>query len=416
MKSKFVASIILVLTLFVTLPVHAGSVEKEISLNDLNDSSLNLQNLNPLRMPGKTYDDKASQTVITGYAAVSFRANDNGVTTRSGNEMPFGLDPAATSDFGFSVMEIGFTKRYSDLFWIGAAFEIKQENEDGTIKTETELSAGEIHLVAPIGNGLDFTVGKFNSPVSFEKEDAPLLLQASHSLAYQLASPSKMVGLMMTYPFNENLDVKGAVFNGWNQDGDNNNAKSLFFQIGYAPSTNLDMHLSLIWGPEENNNENDFRSTLDWVATWLPVRNWIIGVELAYGNDEQGSIRNPGTDADWYSGQVTMHHDFIKWFGTTLRYSFFDDREGRPDIQNRQRRTLNEVTLSPVFHLSPEFLGFMGLSTVPKTRHFLSGIDLRFEYRYDWVNEANATGFFQSASGTNKSERNMFNIELVANF
>ena len=91
---------------------------------------------------------------------------------------------------------------------------------------------------------------------------------------------------MMTYPFNENLDVKGAVFNGWNQDGDNNNAKSLFFQIGYAPSTNLDMHLSFIWGPEENNNENDFRSTLDWVATWLPVRNWIIGVELAYGNDE----------------------------------------------------------------------------------------------------------------------------------
>ena len=49
----------------------------------------------------------------------------------------------------------------------------------------------------------------------------------------------KAVTQSCSKPFNENLDVKGAVFNGWNQDGDNNNAKSLFFQIGYAPSTNL---------------------------------------------------------------------------------------------------------------------------------------------------------------------------------
>ena len=48
--------------------------------------------------------------------------------------------------------------------------------------------------------------------MSLEPEDAPLLLQASHSLTFQFASPAKMSGLMFFYPFEENLEIKGAVF------------------------------------------------------------------------------------------------------------------------------------------------------------------------------------------------------------
>lgn len=396
--------------------VFAGGTEKEISFDDLEDKSIDLQNLNPLPTPGKSYDDRANRLIITGYAAVSFRSNDNGVDNASGNELLFGQDPAETSDFTLNVMEIGFTKRYSRFLWFSGSFEIANRVENGAKVTETEISTGVVHLVAPVGNGLDFAFGKFNSPVSFEPEDAPLLLQASKSLPFQLASPAKMTGLKLLYPFAENLETQFIVFNGWNLDKDNNDAKSLAFQIGYAPTQWLDTKWSYLRGAELSNNESDLRQVIDLVVTLTPFRNWIFGAELAYGFDENQSALHPGTDAEWSSGQVTAHHDFRRWLGGTVRYSFFDDRDGRPDLQSKQKRTMHEVTVASTIHLSPETVGFLGFGTIPKTQHLLSGIDLRLEYRYDWINESNNNRFFKNDKGAGTSTRNMFVVELVANF
>jgi hypothetical protein len=398
----------------------AGGTEKEISLNDLNDKSINLQNLNPLRLPGKSYDDRARETIITGYAVASYKYNDNGVGHHGqGNELHFGQEAATTNDFRFDVMEVGFTKRYSDYAWVAAALEVGLHRGDSGISTQVELDAGEIHLVAPIGNGIDFALGKFNSPVSFEQEDAPLLLQASHSLAYQWGSPSKMVGLMATYPIMENLEVRAAVFNGWNRnagDSDNNDAKSILLQVGFAPTQWMDTKFSYLWGAEQSNNEEDNRNVFDVAATLTPWRNLIFGMEFSYGFDENQSAINTGDDAEWLTGQATVHYDFARWFGTTVRYSFLDDQDGMPDIDDPRKRTWHEVTVAPTFHISPEFLGYMGFGVIPRTQHLLSGIDLRLEYRHDWINESDGDRFFTDSLGNKVSERDMFTAELVASF
>ena len=166
-------------------PAAAKNDESEIKLDDLNEAPLD-----PLHLLEKSYDNPAYRTIITGYAVASYKYNNNGVINGHGNELHFAQDKADTQRFGFNLMEVGFTKRYSDHAWVAAAVEVGLH--DGGSKTETELDVGEIHLIAPVGNGIDFTFGKFSSPVSFEQEDAPLLLQASHSLAYQFASPAKM--------------------------------------------------------------------------------------------------------------------------------------------------------------------------------------------------------------------------------
>ncbi|MCH8157059.1 MAG: outer membrane beta-barrel protein [Nitrospinae bacterium] len=395
---------------------HARNKEQKIDLDKLGEGSPIFDDLIPLDSHEDSLDDRAYRTVITGYAVASFNYNDNGVTTRSGNESLFGQTAADTADFLFNVMEIGFTKRFSELLWLSASFEIVRENENGTFKTETDLSTGAFHLVAPIGNGLDFTLGKFNSPVSFESEDAPLLLQASQSLVFQLASPAKMTGLRIMYPFQENLDVQFIVYNGWNQNGDNNNGKSIAFQVGYAPNPWLDSKVSILWGPELADNESDKRWVFDAAFTLTPGTDWIIGLEGAYGLDENQSSIRSGGDAEWFSGEVQVHYDFTEWFGTTARYSFFDDRDGRPDIQSTQPRTLHEVSFAPTFHLSRGYMGFLGYGVIPKTRHPMSGVDIRLEYRYDWVNENSVAAFFTDARGTRKSSRNSVFVELVASF
>jgi hypothetical protein len=420
MKMNYVL-VVMLLILFSVGIVSASGTEKEISLDDLDNSAILSQNLTPLSMLGKAYDEKARDTIITGYAVASYKYNDNGTGHHDlGNELHFGQDPADTSDFRFDVMEVGFTKRYSDFAWVAAALEVGLHNgHDGT-STEVELDAGEIHLVAPVGNGIDFAFGKFNSPVSFEQEDAPLLLQTTHSLTYQWGSPSKMVGLMATYPILENLEVRGAVFNGWNRNAgntDNNKAKSLLFQVGYAPNPWLDTKFSYIWGAEQDDNDDDNRNVFDIATTLTPWRNWIFGFEASYGFDENQSAINPGDDAEWFTGQATVHHDWARWVGTTLRYSFLNDKDGMPDIDDPRKRTWHEVTFAQVFHISPEFLGYMGFGVIPKTQHLISGIDLRLEYRYDWINEAEGDRFFSDADGNKvSSTRNSLFAEVVASF
>lgn len=395
----------------------AGSQEREISLDTVESGGLTLQGLNPLAMPGKSHDDKANQTIVSGYAVASYKYSNNGVAHGHGNEMHFGQDDANTTRFGFDVMAIGFTKRYSDYAWVSAAIEVGLH--DNATSTNTELDVGEIHLVAPFGNGVDFTLGKFNSSIGFEHEDAPLLLQVSQSLAYQFGTPAKMTGVRATYPLSENLEVSGAVHNGWNTntaESDNNKSPSLMFQVGYAPTQWLDTKLSYLWGPEQNTNEDDNRNVIDFVSTLTPWRDWIIGVEASYGYEENQSLVSPGTTAEWYTGQVTIHHDFTRHIGTTLRYSFFDDRDGHPNIHTRSKRTMNEVTLAQIFHISPEYLGYLGFGTIPRTSHLISGLDLRFEYRYDWINQPGGSDFFRDNELVGKSTRSMLFAEVVANF
>jgi putative OmpL-like beta-barrel porin-2 len=402
------------MTLFV-IPALAG--EKEISLSDLEDKGVSLQDLNPLNVEARSYDNPANRTLISGYLVTSFRNTDNGFPDAFGNETVFGADPAGTQEFGFNKLAFGINKRFSDYAWVAAALEMTTLIEGGKTQIETELDVGNINLMAPIGNGLIVTLGKFNSPISFEQEDAPFLLQATQSLTYQFASPVKMTGLMLTYPFSINLEARLIGFNGWQTDGDNNDAKSLAFQLGYAPVYWVNTRFSYIVGAELNDNSRDLRQVFDLAATLNPG-NWLIGLEAAYGREENQSLVNPGDSAEWVSGQITLHYDFVKYFGLTGRYSFLADFDGRADIEaaHRQKRTMNEITFAPIFHISPDFLGYLGMGMIPQSQHLISGIDVRFEYRYDWVNETGPNTIFEGKVGNPVNNRHSFIVELVARF
>lgn len=413
---RLLQSIVLLLWMLLC-PALAAAGEKEISLSDLEDNGISLQDFNPLDVGAKSHDDPAHRTLISGYLVTSYRTTENGVPEAFGNELLFGADPAGTQEFGFNKLALGINKRFSDYAWISAALEVATRIEGGKTEVETELDVGNINLMAPIGSGLIFTLGKFNSPVSFEQEDAPFLLQATHSLAYQFASPAKMTGVMLTYPFSINLEARLIGFNGWQSDGDNNDGKSLAFQIGYAPVYWVNTKWSYIVGAELEDNSRDTRQVFDFVATLTPG-NWLIGLEAAYGREENQSLVNPGDHAEWLSGQVTLHYDFVSYFGLTGRYSFLADHDGRADIEaaHRQKRTMNEVTFAPVFHISPDFLGYLGMGMIPQSQHPVSGIDMRFEYRYDWVNETGLNTIFQDEAGNPVNNRHSFIVELVARF
>ena len=77
---------------------------------------------------------------------------------------------------------------------------------------------------------------------------------------------------------------------------------------------------------------------------------------------------------------------------------------------------MNEFTVAPVFHISPDLMGYLGMGVIPHSEHLVSGIDLRLEYRYDWIDEDGPEQFFKHEGGLFTDKRNMFIAELVVSF
>ena len=127
---RILQSILLCTGIFLIVAIAVAG-EKEISLSDLEDKGVSLQDLNPLNVETKSHDDPANRTLISGYLVTSFRHTENGFPDAFGNETIFGADPAGTQEFGFNKLEFGINKRFSDYAWIAAALEIATHIEGG---------------------------------------------------------------------------------------------------------------------------------------------------------------------------------------------------------------------------------------------------------------------------------------------
>lgn len=418
--SQFLILPIFICQFLYAISAFAQGEEKPVSLDNLGDNSINLNNVISALDSAKGIEDRAHEMLIRGFVVASYRYNANGVAGGTGNDDTFGQDLPDTKSFGVNDMDLAITKRFSQYFWASGEIELTEaiNNDNRTESTRTELHTAEIHLVAPYGNGVDFALGRFHSPVSFENMHAPLMFQTSHSLTYQYASPAHITGARIHYPIMENLDVTAFVSNsGWAAANvTQNNAQNMTLNLGYAPLRWVDTKISYLY-THPFTNLNNVRQVGDFTAMMTPFKGWIFGGEIAYGTDQGMSTINPGKDASWWSGQATAHYDFTKTYGLTGRYSFLNDRGGRQDITPTQPRNMHEVTIAPIVHLVPGAIGLLGQGTIPGTKHEVLGIDLRLEYRYDWIAEAlGPNSYFIDRFGNAKSNRNMFVAELVASF
>ena len=92
----------------------------------------------------------------------------------------------------------------------------------GTTTSDFSLVDTYVELRAPVGNGLDFKLGTFASPLGYEVYQTGNNPNYTRSYGYEL-EPTQLTGLMVAYQFSPALSANAGVANTWSS-GINNRA------------------------------------------------------------------------------------------------------------------------------------------------------------------------------------------------
>lgn len=263
---------------------------------------------------------------------------------------------------------------------------------------EADLDRFQVTLVAPVGNGLSFSVGRFDTPFGIEKHDPPLNFTATTSELFQFGRPMKMTGLQTSYVFSPYVDVSGWVVNRWESEtthtpfDDNNASKSIGGRLGFTPIPTAKLTtlgVGTFYGKETDEGE-DARWIVDLDFTTSPSDRLVFAAEALWGGENGVSFRPRGVPyagpplvngaTRWWSFYMLPHYDFNEWSGITVRYGAFKDRDG---ARTGVEQTLQSLTVVPVFHLSGAApnAGSTG-AAYARTRHPIHWLDLKMEYRF----------------------------------
>lgn len=306
----------------------------------------------------------------------------------------------------------------------------------GAEEAETEVELHRFHLtvVAPLGNGLALSFGRFDVPFGLERHDQNLLLTATTSEVFRFGRPTSLTGFQAAYQVAPWLDLTAWVANRWEAEtthdpfDDNNTAKSLGGRIGITPFPGrhlLNLGLGGWWGAERDGETGDRRWVIDLDATWTPLPRLLLAAEVVYGGESGVSFRERGLpfpapavsdrDVNWWGLYALVHYDLRDWLGLTFRYGLFRDLDG---ARTGVEQTLQSWTIAPVVHLSRLVPGLRPPGVAyPRTRHPLDWVDLKLEYR---LNRSSEPVFSDARPGVDIRDADrtshQLQLQLVVNY
>jgi hypothetical protein len=365
-------------------------------------------------------------------------------------------DPGATN-FRFDKFGMGVSATFSSWLSAGAAFEVESHRDRhthgfdpefgcpgegpcmerfGAEEAEIEVNLDRFHLtaVAPLGNGVALSFGRFDVPFGIERHDEPLLLTATTSEVFRFGRPERMTGVQVGYTFTPQVDVSLWVVNRWENEvtgeedfNDNNKGKSVGGRLGFTPFPSrglLNIGLGGFYGPEQDNESGNKRWVIDVDLTWTPLPSFLIAGEFVYGMEDDRDMRQRGgpiaapeavQDVTWWGMYVLLHYDLVQWLGLSFRYGFFDDQDGGRTGVDQQ---LQSWTFAPIVHLSRLIPNLRPTgATYARSRHPIDWVDIKIEYR---LNRSNESVFSDAEPGEDILEADkishQFQLQFVANF
>ena len=279
-------------------------------------------------------------------------------------------------DFGFRADVV-----YGATAIVGAARGLFRDPTTG-IAQQIDLQQAYASYIIPVGKGLRVDFGKFVTNVGSEYLDGydGWNDNFSRSILFNWAIAFTHTGLRFNYTFNDKFSLGAMLVNGWDNFLDNNQAKSFGLFATITPHPTLNLYVNYIGGPEQNNDDKDFRSLVDFGLVWKPMWRIMVMLNYDFGYDPNAIHHDalPGlaattSDALWTGVAAYLRVQIVKRFGITGRAEWFWDRDG---YRTGTAQTLGEVTFTPEFKIQDNML-------------------VRAEVRYDISSEH----FFENSEG-----------------
>lgn len=289
-------------------------------------------------------------TTISGFVDTYYGYNSNQPSGRINQYRNFDIN---SGQFGLNMIELVADKApdaaasrvgYHIALGFGQAMNQVNATEIGPGGTELNfdqyLKEGYLEYLAPVGKGLQINVGKFVTPAGAEVIESKDNWNYTRGLLFAWAIPYFHFGASAKYTFNTKFAVTGYLVNGWNNSVDNNSGKTTGFTAAWTPNAKFSLIQNYLVGPEQPNDNGDFRHLYDVVATYSPNAKLSLMANYDYGHDHpQFSL----TTVHWSGIAGYLKYALNDKWTVATRGEYFNDHDG---FETGTAQNLSEFTFT----------------------------------------------------------------------
>jgi Putative beta-barrel porin-2, OmpL-like. bbp2 len=308
----------------------------------------------------------------------------------------------------------------------GARFSttVNEVPTDFNLGEDIFLEQAYVQFRAPVGNGLDFKVGRFVSLMGYEVIESPANLNFSRGLLFSNAIPLTHTGVMGSYKFNDTVDTQFGLVDGWDNSAANTSGIQGFpFAVTgrinvTAPGKNANISNAVIYSVDgepgtasEAFNENESVFLWDMWGNWSPKfadDKLLLGfnTDLGFADkaqkdaflSEEGTPVVADRSSTWMGVALYAKYQFTKLFSLAGRLEYLHGDNSLKFYRDRTNPTPVFVGATGVPGTNAPFNPNPGADPDVYSWTLTAGFNIwenlltRIEYRYDWSTDTYING------------------------
>ena len=267
---------------------------------------------------------------------------------------------------------------------------------DGLESDNVDPYQAYIHVLAPIGSGLNIYAGKYVTLMGYEVIEAKSNPNITKSILFGSLIAFTHTGIRLGYSVGS-VDLTLGLVNGWDNVDDNNSSKTIESQIAYSYSggsiSDLWLGLTGYFG-EEADEGGGWREVITAVGSITLMDKLSFIVDSAFGWEQDVVDMDLGLDSEnvsWWGIAGYVVYEVHPAVVLSLRAEYADDPDG---VRTGTAGGVNFWEITPTAIFKP-FKGFI------YDNEYLDNFEFRVEYRYDSASEP----FFPDADGNLKDSQ-----------
>lgn len=345
---------------------------------------------------GKWYDGIG----LSGYLQSSYTGN---LLASPSNRTNVGrqFDTNANS-FNFNTFLLQIARPVADNYGFTVRLRTGQD-ATSIVGGSGNFSVQEAYVTYAATSKLSIIGGRFVTPEGYEVVDTVSNPNFSEGLLFFAAEPITHTGLKVNYVFTDMVNATVGVVNGWNSDPDNNDGKTILWQVATTPTKQLAWYFQGLYGNElqpsavsaaSADTDHSKRLSLDTVATFAATDKLSLAAQANWGQE----TKNPGTN-HWVGAGVWASFAETAKCTTSLRFEVLNDQHNAQRFvtttfsDGTSNETIKEITVTQKHMLTP-------------------AMGVRAEYRHDWSNQA----AFVRKDGTMVRNQNTISADWFVTF
>ena len=234
--------------------------------------------------------------------------------------------------FGFFLdeVELDIMKSFGENVRLRADIDFARVASSGLFAAALVVEQAYATANIPAGNGIEFLLGRFNTPMGYEAVDINENYTISKSVIVTGLRPSNTTGMKFYYPFSDLIDFHFYVVNTLTQDSDVkiNDVPSLGFRLGFNwgdEGTESTAGISGFFGPESRRSNKHFTYGGDFDLNWWITESFALGLEALFRQDNAVTATTgvaPGSNTQYLAGLLNLHYAFSDTWDGTLQFVF----------------------------------------------------------------------------------------------